>query len=104
MKRNVPLKRTRFKARYRPRPGLRQARNFVRSRANGRCEVRIEGVCLGRGDAAHHIVPRGRGGSDDPGNLLHVCSPCHRHIHAHPEWARQQGFLKSRERHPGRAS
>ena len=98
MKRHVPLKRTRFKSRYRPRPGLRQARNFVRSRANGLCEARIPGVCHGRGDAAHHIVPRSRGGSDDPGNLLWVCNAgCHAHIHANPEWARAQGLLRSRE-------
>lgn len=98
MKRNVALKRTPFKSRYRPRPGLRQARTFVRSRSDGRCEARVEGVCLGRGDAAHHIVKRSRGGTDDPGNLLWVCNAgCHAWIHANESEATRRGFLRSRE-------
>jgi hypothetical protein len=98
MKRYTPMRRSPFKARYRPRPGLRQARNFVRSRSDGRCEAAIPGVCLGRGDAAHHLTPRGRGGSDDPANLLWVCNAgCHAYLHAHPEWAKAQGLLRGRE-------
>lgn len=98
MRRHVPLRPSPFKARYRPRPGLRQARNFVRSRAAGRCEAQVPGVCLGRGDAAHHVVPRARGGSDDPGNLLWLCNAgCHRWIHEHPREATERGLLRSRE-------
>lgn len=29
----------------------------------------------------HHIVPKSRGGSDAPSNLIEVCPPCHRAIH-----------------------
>jgi 5-methylcytosine-specific restriction endonuclease McrA len=98
MRRYKELRRTRFKARYKPRPGLRQARAFVRSRADGRCEARVDAVCLGRGDAAHHIVPRSRGGSDDPANLLWICNAgCHAWIHANPEQAKARGLLRSRE-------
>ena len=29
----------------------------------------------------HHVVPRGRGGSNEPGNLVTLCSGCHRLMH-----------------------
>jgi len=29
----------------------------------------------------HHIIPEGLGGSDDPGNLLHLCRRCHNWLH-----------------------
>ncbi len=29
----------------------------------------------------HHRTPRSRGGTNDPGNLLTLCSACHRHAH-----------------------
>ena len=29
----------------------------------------------------HHIVPKSRGGSDNPDNLIEVCHDCHRKIH-----------------------
>lgn len=67
------------------------------ARAGGWCEARIEGVCLGRGDAAHHVKPRSALGKDELTNLLWVCnSGCHAHIHRYPEWAREVGLLKGR--------
>lgn len=29
----------------------------------------------------HHLRPRSRGGSNDPDNLVTLCSTCHRHAH-----------------------
>lgn len=29
----------------------------------------------------HHIIPRGRGGSDNPDNLITLCRRCHHNIH-----------------------
>ncbi len=31
----------------------------------------------------HHLVPRSKGGTNDPTNLSVLCSACHRRIHAH---------------------
>ena len=33
----------------------------------------------------HHIVPRARGGGNDPGNLTILCSACHQLIHEKPD-------------------
>jgi 5-methylcytosine-specific restriction endonuclease McrA len=33
--------------------------------------------CGERATEAHHIIPRARGGSDDPSNLLALCGRCH---------------------------
>lgn len=37
----------------------------------------------GRGLNVHHIVPRSRGGSDEPSNLAVLCKDCHSLIHPH---------------------
>ncbi len=43
--------------------------------------------CRGRGCGGtrfldvHHVMPRDRGGSNDPENLITFCAPCHRLIH-----------------------
>lgn len=29
-------------------------------------------------------------------NLAWLCQPCHEHVHAHVEWAKEHGFLRSR--------
>lgn len=31
---------------------------------------------------AHHIIPVEEGGSDELGNLLPLCSDCHKQVHA----------------------
>ena len=43
----------------------------------------------------HHILPRSRGGQDEPDNWLVVCAwRCHRWIHENPKKAREGGWLK----------
>lgn len=42
----------------------------------------------------HHIVPRSKGGSDSPKNLIEVCHPCHRKIH-NSEFGGENGLIKS---------
>lgn len=103
--RQVPEPNFKTKQPRRSRPRMRdhiaymRMRREVESRADGRCEARVEGVCLGRGDAAHHIKPRSAGGKDDTGNLLWVCNGgCHAWIHAHPAEAKARGFLQGRYR------
>jgi 5-methylcytosine-specific restriction endonuclease McrA len=58
------------------------------------CEARLE-VCTIKADHAHHVLSRARGGSDAPENLKALCLPCHGFIHANPEWAKENGLLRS---------
>jgi hypothetical protein len=80
---------------------------LVRKRAGGRCEacdVHHLAECTGRHDHTHHILPRGRGGPDTPGNALAVGYHHHEWIHGNPAAARALGFLRSttttEEHHP----
>ena len=49
-------------------------------RANWRCEIRIEGVCIGAASQADHID----GADNDPQhrNLRAACDPCHKKVTA----------------------
>lgn len=42
---------------------------------------------------AHHTLPRSHGGKNTRSNLMCLCDAHHRHVHAHPEWARSAGYL-----------
>ncbi len=68
------------------------ARGDVYYRSQGRCEVLADG-CAGAGSELHHRLRRSQGGGHDPDNLLHVCGPCHRFIHANPAVAFDNGWL-----------
>lgn len=77
------------------------------SRSGGRCE-RCRATIIRKVDITkanvHHILPRSKGGTDDPINLALVCSPiqfyggpdysCHTAIHANPIRSRKEGWLK----------
>lgn len=41
-----------------------------------RCDKRFKVVEL----TAHHLIPRDEGGSNDPSNLVALCSPCHDYV------------------------
>lgn len=51
----------------------RAARDLVRARSGGWCEVRIPGVCLGRAANMHHRKNRSQGGRADAANLVDLC-------------------------------
>lgn len=53
-------------------PGWSAARSAALVAAGYRCQD-----CGGYATEVHHIVPRARGGSDEPGNLVALCGPCH---------------------------
>ena len=57
-------------------PAVRQT---VLARDGHRC--RAPGCRSFRFLELHHIVPRARGGSHRPANLITLCSRCHRHLH-----------------------
>lgn len=103
LKRKTPLRAKKPMRRKTPmdhRPGgprqWTKVRRWVADRANGACEARIDGVCVGRGVHAHHVLMRSQGGTDDMGNLIWVCSPCHVHIHEHPALSYEAGLLRKR--------
>ena len=41
----------------------------------------------------HHVLPRGRGGRDELGNLVSLHRQCHRAVHEHPIEAKRRGLL-----------
>lgn len=71
------------------------AKRAILTRSNGKCEARVEGVCVGMAHHAHHILRRSQGGTDDESNLLAVCYGCHDWIHTHPAAAKESGFLRA---------
>ena len=38
----------------------------------------------------HHYIPRGKGGSNSPENLVTLCSICHMQIHGYQPWQEVQ--------------
>ena len=55
----------------------RARRLRVLGRARYQCEVRYEGICLGRATDCDHIRPLSEGGSDTDWNSQAACRPCH---------------------------
>ena len=71
-------------------PHVKKARTLsqkVRERDLGRCQVP---ACSRRAVHAHHIIPRARGGSDDPANQVALCA-CHHLRGIHGGYIRVQG-------------
>ncbi len=93
LKRYKPLSRQPFRLnttngqKWKPLPNVskdpkRRARRFIpcmtkialRKRSEGICEVVISGRrCSSQAVDPHHLLPKGRGGKNNLGNLLHVC-------------------------------
>jgi 5-methylcytosine-specific restriction protein A len=46
--------------------------------ANWRCQIRLEGICIGAASQADHIVSVAEGGGHELTNLRAACSPCHK--------------------------
>lgn len=68
---------------------------YVRKRDNYRCRIsdltRGRRICKNRFPPpfhhllhAHHILERGRGGSDHPSNVITICCVCHGWLHNKP--------------------
>lgn len=92
--RGTPLTRSTPLATQAPRkPGEaaaeKNARKVVYGRSGGSCELRIPGVCLGRGTVFSHRLPEGQGGLWIPANGVHACGwgnfgpGCHPWIEQH---------------------
>lgn len=97
----TPLKRkTGLKARgrkyQRELGALDVARQILRDRNNGRCEVQSPGCPHGwhLGAHAHHRYPSDRDrGVHDPDRMLWLCPGSHRWTHENPALAREKGWL-----------
>jgi 5-methylcytosine-specific restriction endonuclease McrA len=73
-----------------------KVKRWVKERDGHRCVAKVEGVCTGKAEHVHHVVRRAQGGDAGMGNLISLCFPCHEYIHAHVEWARSHGYIRSR--------
>lgn len=62
------------------RAAWRRARLACLRNANWRCEIRLEGICIGAATQADHINRL----ANDPGHqaLRAACAPCHRRVTA----------------------
>ena len=78
------------------RPNRRGGRARPEEHLRTWCEAATPDVCVGRAVHRHHVLRRSQGGSDEASNTLDLCGACHLHIHAHPEWARERGYLRHR--------
>ena len=52
-----------------------RVRREVLTRARGRCQA--PGCRNAHFQELHHIIPRAKGGTNDPANLVVLCSRCH---------------------------
>lgn len=60
------------------------------------CEAAVNANCGRRGGHLHHKLMRSAGGAHTPENLVDICASCHAYIHAHPNWAYENGWLVRR--------
>lgn len=97
-KRNGRLRRTRI----RPVSDARRRENAARRKAVEEawgtrpicCRCLTRGIIRPATDA-HELTPRSKGGSiTDPANIRPVCRACHDEIHANPNQAKAEGWLR----------
>lgn len=80
---------------------LAAAKKVVYARSEGWCEARdFPHACTLRATQVHHVKRRSQGGSNDPANLVHLCTPGHMAVHANPSLAAEHGLLSLREHTP----
>lgn len=83
--------------------GEAAARDIVKVRADGNCEMAIPNVCTGKHESIHHRRKRRYVDTRwQPSNLIAACGDgtrgCHGYVESHPAWAMTQGlWLKEGE-------
>jgi hypothetical protein len=75
----------------RPLPEWNEARTrpAVEARSGGICEFCQRAKAVEKA----HRIGRGVGGDWDPGNIVDLCSRCHRESHRNPDWANLHGLI-----------
>lgn len=71
-----------------------RVRELVRERSGGHCELGASVDCTFVASEQHHRKRR-RDGGHVLSNVVDACGPCHRHAHAHPQQARERGWIVS---------
>lgn len=51
-------------------------RQFVLERDGWQCQVKLDDGCTVAATCVDHVIPRARGGTDDPANLQASCTSC----------------------------
>jgi hypothetical protein len=76
--RNAPIRQKRATARATSQDGVGEglARDRVKARSGGWCEIQLPG-CFGRATDWHHRLRDGQGGLWQASNGLHLCRFCH---------------------------
>lgn len=73
-----------------------RARQVVRERSAGRCELDVRNVCTGRATSWSHRQSRARRGLWTPANGIDACGSgttgCHGWVENHPTWAEAAGL------------
>jgi hypothetical protein len=99
LKRKAGLKRRAFKASVPVMsPEEKAAKDTVRERSGGVCEIQVPGLCWGRALDFSHRIREGQGGPWSPRNGLDACRACHEWTHRYPSAARVKRWaLKANE-------
>jgi 5-methylcytosine-specific restriction endonuclease McrA len=58
----------------------RTLRAAVLARDGHTCQIKVDGVCVGRSDPMHVHHTRGKTHGDDPAYLVAACAPCNLHV------------------------
>ncbi|KKN42819.1 hypothetical protein LCGC14_0709510 [marine sediment metagenome] len=81
-----------------PQAGFENAKAYVLHRDGYRCQRRAKGAVHHRKLHVHHVVYKSQGGTDEPGNLLTLCSSCHDALHA-GQWDLPAKWRVNKTRH-----
>lgn len=89
------------------RKDVEAARSLVRARDQHLCQMCGQSI-VDRPSAIHHRIPKGMGGSallERASNLIRLCGNgnadgCHGKAHGNPHWARNHGWIVSRNFDP----
>lgn len=80
-------------------PAEKAAKDTVKARSGGVCEIQVPGRCTGRARDFSHRIREGQGGPWSPTNGLHACRACHEWTHRWPIAARVKRWaLKTTDR------
>lgn len=71
----------------------RDAKQSTKTRSPLWCEIRIDGVCHGRGLDFSHRIAQSQGGPWLASNGIRVCRACHQWCHQNPTVAKAHGWF-----------